>query len=756
MNKTSEYRLSIDNTGIVFDSVASDNFVTTPALAGASILDEKMSVQFFCREHCEKMVAEKNQHDKSFVVVYLDKCQRLSFCFHLNLTDERAVISGKTLPEYSVAQWCERLMANNKIDWRKLLLPDNRPFGMFHLSYSGNKPISLPYTNNLFSVVTNEADFQKLLLNWHKSGFPHRFSLYESDLNDSSVGRGRRKRANVAESNTETLRGKLILKKSVDSFPPKMKSSSTLFSMTFDYVDENGFGVMRMYKLIMINPYGPPTKVYLPLTNWGEDLLHPETGTLLKLPLPGKQPLYNLRDIHAATSVVLCASLDDAEALKKANAHQTAVAFTSFVCDPGCYDEVDVEPLNGKKLYMLISNQSGRTIAEEYLTANEVYAHLRSELDEKATFAFIHREVRYPDVGIAKSVDDVLTAYKTSPPVVRSFESVSESEFKRRVGGISAFLLNQSWIVPEPDSDEDSVEHDRTMQMLLRPFLHRGNITTIYGPAKTGKTTISMGFSALIVSGKPGKTFIKGAAITVPKGAKPGKVVYLAFDSNCASNTVKLKADAKVTYGLDDTELANLIMIPMVGRGADFKTNYHAIADEVRAAADKHGTKGRKLSLIVVDTLSPLGEPVSAMRTVEAFSAEFPQAGILCLSHDNTEGGPNGGGKHGGKIFGACTHVVKLENVDDGVHFFFETSNDGVLPFDKEGFTYKIVDKHGKIEIVNPVRSEDDARASVKQQLMDDGESAEECSRQLGLSPSALRAAVQRSTTEAEGSKDVE
>ena len=44
MNKTSEYRLSIDNTGIVFDSVASDNFVTTPALAGASILDEKMSV----------------------------------------------------------------------------------------------------------------------------------------------------------------------------------------------------------------------------------------------------------------------------------------------------------------------------------------------------------------------------------------------------------------------------------------------------------------------------------------------------------------------------------------------------------------------------------------------------------------------------------------------------------------------------------------------------------------------------------------
>ena len=48
--------------------------------------------------------------------------------------------------------------------------------------------------------------------------------------------------------------------------------------------------------------------------------------------------------------------------------------------------------------------------------------------------------------------------------------------------------------------------------------------------------------------------------------------------------------------------------------------------------------------------------------------------------------------------------------------------------------------------IVDPARNEDDARASVKQQLMDAGESAEECARQLGLAPSALRAAVQRST----------
>ena len=59
------------------------------------------------------------------------------------------------------------------------------------------------------------------------------------------------------------------------------------------------------------------------------------------------------------------------------------------------------------------------------------------------------------------------------------------------------------------------------------------------------------------------------------------------------------------------------------------------------------------------------------------------------------------------------------------------------------------------MEMVDPVRNEDDARASVKQQLMDAGESAEECARQLGLASSALRAAVQRSTKESEGEKGI-
>jgi hypothetical protein len=745
------FTLMINGFEIIFNLVASDNFSVAAPLAGAAISDEIIShgLRSRIKTATTTIVPDNNQEP---IRVSFDSEKGIMFSYEPDqyTVFEPAILSGKSLPEFSLSDFYQALRTDD-LDWKKILVPHATPLEAFRIA-DGKWKTSLIMTNKTqFRSTADPVLFQKWLMEWFKSGFPHLYSTnYWNNEEKRVADRQFAYKGQIYEYPHYYWLYRFPI------LPPVLKASkaSDSFLMSFDFEDGNGFVGMRMDKLILPNSYGSPMKLYLPLTNWGGDLLHPETGYLLKSPLPGKQPLYNLRDIQAASSVVLCVSLDDAETLKKANVHQTDVAFTSFVCDPGCYDEVNVTPLDGKKLFILISNQSGRSIAEEYLTVNAVYEFLRTTFGDKEPITFVHREVKYPDVGCAKSVEDVLTAYKSYPPSVRKCELVSEQDFKRRVAAITAFQA-QAWMTMGQNIEADLSENDRTKQMLLRPFLHRGNITTIHGPAKTGKTTIAMGFSALMVSGEPGRTFIKGAAITVPRDSKPGKVVYLAFDSNCANNTVKLKADAKETYGLDDEELANLIMIPMVGRGADFKANYHAIADEVRAAADKHGTNGRKLSLIVFDTLSPLGEPVSAMRAVEAFSAEFSQAAILTLLHDNVEGGPNGGGKDGGKIFGACTHVVKLEKEEDGVHFCFETSNDGILPFDAEGFTYKIVNKHGKMEMVDPVRNEDDARASVKQQLMDAGESAEECARQLGLASSALRAAVQRSTKESEGENGI-
>ena len=102
------------------------------------------------------------------------------------------------------------------------------------------------------------------------------------------------------------------------------------------------------------------------------------------------------------------------------------------------------------------------------------------------------------------------------------------------------------------------------------------------------------------------------------------------------------------------------------------------------------------------------------------------------VSPDNASGGASGDGKGNGKISGMSTHVFKLEIVEGGVHFSFETSNDIILPFDSEVSPLRSLTDTEKMEIIDPDRSEDDARAIVKQQLMENGYSAEVC-RSTGL-----------------------
>ena len=461
--------LIIDGFKIDFGPVVSDNYTEAAPLAGAAITDERLSLGV--SSHIKSTATKiKPDNDPSEITVFYDSDAGFLFSYdpEYYTAFEPAIFSGKTLAEFSLSDYYHALR-NDDLDWKKILLPNAKPFGENGIGKS-KKSLFITPNKNQFCFSKNITSFQRSLFQWFKSGAPHRYSTHNWNYEESRVG-----------ERFYEWKGKFVSYPKLYWFrsfcvqPPILKSSgdSALFPISFEFVDENGFVVMRIDKLVLFSPYGLPTKIYLPLTNWGSDLLHPETGTLLKIPVPGKQPLYNLRDIQGASSVVLCASLDDAAGLKQANPHQTDVAFTSFVCDPGCYDEVNFTPLNGKKLYMLISNQSGHSIVEEYLTVNEAYEYLRSELDEKATFAFIHREVRYPDVGIAKSVDDVLTAYKSCPPIVRKCELVSETDFQRRVSAITSFK-NQSWMTMGQCIEEDSTGNDRSKQLLVRPLLHRG------------------------------------------------------------------------------------------------------------------------------------------------------------------------------------------------------------------------------------------------------------------------------------------
>jgi len=208
-------------------------------------------------------------------------------------------------------------------------------------------------------------------------------------------------------------------------------------------------------------------------------------------------------------------------------------------------------------LNVLISNQNGRIIQAEYLETHDLYMYLRKTFGDQQPMCFIHREVEYPDVGFVQSVAEIVSAYKSSLPSVRRCEMIAESEFQRRVREITAFLQDQAWIAPEENLENTDDGRDRTKQMLVRSFLNRGNITMVHGPAKVGKTTLALGASAMVIFGKQGNVLMKGSAITTPRDSKPGKVVYLMFDPNCANNTTKLKRDVTGTYGLGEPEVDN-------------------------------------------------------------------------------------------------------------------------------------------------------------------------------------------------------
>ena len=121
---------------------------------------------------------------------------------------------------------------------------------------------------------------------------------------------------------------------------------------------------------------------------------------------------------------------------------------------------------------MLISNQSGHSVVEEYLAVNATYEYLRTTFGYKEPITFVHREVEYPDVGIAKSFEAVLEKYSSDPPLVQKCELVSETDFQRRVSAITSFK-NQSWMTMGQSTEEDSTEKDRSKQLLVRPLLHR-------------------------------------------------------------------------------------------------------------------------------------------------------------------------------------------------------------------------------------------------------------------------------------------
>ena len=195
------------------------------------------------------------------------------------------------------------------------------------------------------------------------------------------------------------------------------------FCQVFPFKDEYGESRMQLIKLYMPKAQ---TKCLVPVTTWMRE--NYPYNQYFCVPLPeDKQPLYNLDLLlkPETETVVLTDSVELADSNQR-NAFD-GIVFTSFICSPEHYEQVEWTPLRNKTIYYLITNHSGISLESAALKVRRLKEYLTKEEPEIKLF-FVTFPVDYKPEGhlgrsrTFKSVDDILQNYEEWPPVVKTTE----------------------------------------------------------------------------------------------------------------------------------------------------------------------------------------------------------------------------------------------------------------------------------------------------------------------------------------------
>ena len=280
--------------------------------------------------------------------------------------------------------------------------------------------------------------------------------------------------------------------------------------------------------------------------------------------LPGKKekylPLYNtygVKKIEKAGRVVICGTLEDADAMQRyaEDNGDKKTAFVAFVCDPGEYAQVDVNPLKGKTVEFLISNHSGKTIDEERIRVRALYDYLKGmpQRPRIKEFCFRERFVQYPSDFLFNS-NDYYNAYAYQKSRVTEKHEYTEAEFLTlfdpyHANTVDNEFLTKTDVVKEEDSSSKiefrKPSHPGRPQhrnltaekTILRPFIRRGCTTVLVGDPQIGKSRFAIALAAQVAGSK--QEFLKDRLWTrclPPRGEKNGlKVGYWTMSKKMTS-----------------------------------------------------------------------------------------------------------------------------------------------------------------------------------------------------------------------------
>ena len=195
------------------------------------------------------------------------------------------------------------------------------------------------------------------------------------------------------------------------------------FCQVFPFRNEYGEIQMQLIKLYVPKAQ---TKCLVPVTTWMRE--NYPYNQYFCVPLPeDKQPLYNL-DLLLKPETETIILTDSVELADSNQRHAfDGIVFTSFICSPEHYEQVDWTPLRNKTIYYLITNHSGISLESAALKARKLKKYLAKE-EPEIKLLFVTLPVDYKLEGhlgrsrTFKNVDDILQNYEEWPPVVKTTE----------------------------------------------------------------------------------------------------------------------------------------------------------------------------------------------------------------------------------------------------------------------------------------------------------------------------------------------
>lgn len=484
-------------------------------------------------------------------------------------------------------------------------------------------------------------------------------------------------------------------------------------------------------------------KCYLPVSLWS--FQPSRSSSLLTIGLPDKQPLFHLPELLKASTAVLCSSLEEASELQKKTKDED-VAFTAFVPGIGLYEYMDLAPLQGKEVKLLISNHSGMSLAEAYLEAWKLSEYLQTKAGI-GEITYLQREIEYPDMVQVFELKKLLSLHRNQPLRVvedsilelneAGFQEIvikAQMEIQRKEKESKNMAFWQQKKVEEPPSlPAASSPRSLTDLMILRPYLVRGTTTVIVSEPGMGKSCFTTAICARVAGSNA--PFIEERCWTrcTPKG-KNYKVAYLVFDSDGDAAIADHRKDFASDLGENED---NFIVRNMAGGEINYaeEANYNAFLNLLRDIEMEQGEKGKGIDLLVIDTIlaftgSKAGKAYSIFNKLQK---DFPNMAILAVHHLNKENETYGGIL---TTMGPRT-IIKLSRTEeqkktlngrrptlkDPFTLAIEKSNNNKIPEDGEAFELYLDEKNHFV-VSSPKYTLQEMRKLLKEYYKDLGQRA--------------------------------